>query len=345
MRLAARLLPPDVVSVGRRPPVAQGGPRAKLDGYRLSGFWHHFRPCGIRDTNASLQIANVRTRASTVQEEPHFVALLAQGQRRAARPHCSALARTALSPGNVASLPTAAVAAIGWRALPVSFSTPRVSDGHADHIPRNHDPRGPGERLRRIPALLGAESVKVVAEKVRVSQQWMMPPGTAGRGRHGAAGRLRRSGAGHGRGSWPGPVLHLRSECPYTGARSWNVGGAASFLVLAVAALNRGTRVPQPLVMTLLEAPSPVASDEGVRVRVERSGSARGASADDERARWLTDVRGEPIALAGCGVSDAGLAERGRRCGPGGVASAEPRDTATSTISRLAHDGGRARVL
>ncbi len=125
---------------------------------------------------------------------------------------------------------------------------------------------------------LGAESVKVVAEKVRVSQQWMMPPGT-----------LLAAGATEllvgfavpalGTAAAVGLVLYfICALSAHIRVRDPNVGGAVSFLVLAVAALNRGTRVPQPLVMTLLEAPSPVASDEGVRVRVERSGSARGLS-------------------------------------------------------------------
>ena len=109
-----------------------------------------------------------------------------------------------------------------------------MSDGHADHIPRNHDPRGPGERLRRIPELLGAESVKVVAKKVRVSQQWMIPPGT-----------LLAAGATEllvgfavpalGTAAAVGLVLYfICALSAHIRVRDPNVGGAVSFLVLAV---------------------------------------------------------------------------------------------------------------
>ncbi len=83
----------------------------------------------------------------------------------------------------------------------------------------------------------GAESVKVVADRVQVSQRWMVPLGTLLAS--GAAGLL----AGFavpalGTAAAIGLVLYfICAAGAHLRVRDWQIGGAVFFLVLAAAAL------------------------------------------------------------------------------------------------------------
>lgn len=85
---------------------------------------------------------------------------------------------------------------------------------------------------------VGAESVKVVAERVRVSQRWMIPLGTLLAS--GALGLLIGFAApALGTAAAIGLVLYfICALSAHIRVRDPQLGGAVSFLVLAVAALT-----------------------------------------------------------------------------------------------------------
>ena len=67
---------------------------------------------------------------------------------------------------------------------------------------------------------VGAESVKVVADRVQVSRRWMVPLGALlASGAVGLLAGLRRAGARDGCSDRPRPVLHLRRDRPPTRPR------------------------------------------------------------------------------------------------------------------------------
>jgi len=109
--------------------------------------------------------------------------------------------------------------------------------GYARHVRCNHDPGGARERVRRLPELVGADSVRVVADKVQVSQRWMIPFGVLLAS--GAAGLVTGFAVPVlGTAAAVGLVLYfVCALSAHVRVRDPKIAGAVSFLALAAAAL------------------------------------------------------------------------------------------------------------
>ena len=99
---------------------------------------------------------------------------------------------------------------------------------------------------------VGAESVKVVADRVQVSRRWMVPLGTLLASRRGrTSGRLRGAGAGDGCSDRPRRVLHLRCDRSPTSPRPPDRRGRV-LLAPGGGGPDHERRLPQPLVTDLI---------------------------------------------------------------------------------------------
>ena len=120
----------------------------------------------------------------------------------------------------------------------VRFFARGVSRRYARHLSRDHDPGGARNGYAACLNFVGAESVKVVADRVQVARRWMVPLGTLLAS--GAVGLLTGFAVPTlGTAAAIGLVVYFM--CAVTAhlrVRDGQIGGAVFFLVLAAAALT-----------------------------------------------------------------------------------------------------------